>query len=121
MIFIKILSIESKLCLGAHDIDKVDGNVTLKITDGTEKFLPLESEELKPVKSEEYSFLDDNNDVVCWLDIRQVDKTKVTEDSKNVLYLIIGNKETTDEELEKVTNNLISLTTKFASSATIVK
>lgn len=55
------------------------------------------------------------------LDIRQVDKIKVTEDSKNVLYLIIGNKETTDEELEKVTNNLISLTTKFASSATIVK
>ena len=71
-----ILSIESKLCLGAHDIDKVDGNVTLKIT----------------------------------------------EDPKNVLYLIIGNKETTDEELEKVTNNLISLTTKFASGkATIVK
>ena len=56
------------------------------------------------------------------LDIRQVDKTKVTEDSKSVLYLIIGNKETTDEELEKVTNNLISLTTKFASGkATIVK
>ena len=56
------------------------------------------------------------------LDIRQVDKTKVTEDSKNVLYLIIGNKETTDEELEKVTNNLISLTTKFASGkATIAK
>ena len=71
-----ILSIESKLCLGAHDIDKVDGNVTLKIT----------------------------------------------EDPKNVLYLIIGNKETTDEKLEKVTNNLISLTTKFASGkATIVK
>lgn len=117
-----ILSIESKLCLGAHDIDKVDGNVTLKITDGTEKFLPLGSEELKPVKAGEYSFVDDNNEVICWLDISQVDKTKVTEDSKNVLYLIIGNKETTDEELEKVTNNLISLTTKFASGkATIVK
>lgn len=117
-----ILSIESKLCLGAHDIDKVDGNVTLKITDGTEKFLPLGSEELKPVKAGEYSFVDDNNDVVCWLDIRQVDKTKVTEGSKNVLYLIIGNRKTTDEELEKVTNNLISLTTKFASGkATIVK
>lgn len=117
-----ILSIESKLCLGAHDIDKVDGNVTLKITDGTEKFLPLGSEELKPVKEGEYSFVDDNNDVVCWLDIRQVDKTKVTEESKNVLYLIIGNKETKDEELEKVVNDLIELTTKFAGGkATIVK
>lgn len=38
-------------------MDKVDGNVTLKITDGTEKFLPLGSEELKPVKAGEYSFV----------------------------------------------------------------
>ena len=110
-----ILSIESKLCLGAHDIDKVSGNVSLKITDGTEKFLPLGSEELKPINPGEYSFVDDDNDVICWLDIRQVDKTKVTESSKNVLYLIIGNKETPDEDLEKVTNDLIELTTKFAS------
>lgn len=117
-----ILSIESKLCLGAHDIDKVSGNVSLKITDGTEKFLPLGSEELKPINPGEYSFVDDDNDVVCWLDIRQVDKTKVTESSKNVLYLIIGNKETKDEDLEKVTNDLIELTTKFAGgTAEIVK
>ena len=109
-----ILSIESKLCLGAHDINKVSGNVSLKITDGTEKFLPLGSEELKPINLGEYSFVDDDNDVICWLDIRQVDKTKVTEESKNVLYLIIGNKETTDQDLEKVTNALIDLTTKFA-------
>ncbi len=36
-----IISIDSKLCLGAHDIDKIDGNVTLKITDGSENFIPL--------------------------------------------------------------------------------
>lgn len=117
-----ILSIESKLCLGAHDIDKVSGNVSLKITDGTEKFLPLGSEELKPINSGEYSFVDDDNDVICWLDIRQVDKTKVTEKSKNVLYLIIGNKETKDEELEIVAEKLIELTTKFAGgTAKIVR
>lgn len=117
-----ILSIESKLCLGAHDIDKVSGNVSLKITDGTEKFLPLGSEELKPINPGEYSFVDDDNDVVCWLDIRQVDKAKVTGASKNVLYLIIGNKETKDEDLEKVTNDLIELTTKFAGgTAEILK
>ena len=102
-----IISIDSKLCLGAHDIDKVSGNVTLKITDGTENFVPLGSEESKPVASGEYSFVDDDNDVICWLDIRQVDKTKVTESSKNVLYLVIGNKENTYEELEKVANEII--------------
>ena len=108
-----IASIESKLCLGAHDIDKVTGNVHLKITNGSENFIPLGSEESKPVGNGEYSFVDDNNDVICWLDIRQVDKTKVTEESKNILYFIIGNEENTYEELEKVANEIIELTTKY--------
>ena len=117
-----IISIDSKLCLGAHDIDKVSGNVYLKITDGTENFIPLGSEEVKPVASGEYSFVDDDNDIICWLDIRQVDKTKVTENSKNVLYLVIGNKENTYEELEKVAKEIIDITTKYCGGkATILE
>lgn len=117
-----IVSIESKLCLGAHDIDKVTGNVYLKITDGSENFIPLGSEETKPVGKGEYSFVDDDNDVICWLDIRQVDKTKVTEESKNVLYFIIGNEENTYEDLEKVANEIIEITTKYCGGkATIEK
>lgn len=108
-----ILSIESKLCLGAHDIDKINGHITLKITDGSETFKPLGSEEVKPVNKGEYSFVDSSNEVVCHLDIRQVDKTKITEESKNILYLIIGNTETSYEELENVSKELINLTTKY--------
>lgn len=117
-----IISIESKLCLGAHDIDNVSGNVYLKITDGSENFIPLGSDERKPVGNGEYSFVDDDNDVICWLDIRQVDKTKVTEDSKNVLYFIIGNEENTYDDLEKVANDIIEITTKYCGGkATILK
>ena len=36
-----IISMESKLALGAHDIDHVDGNVTLRFTDGSERFVPI--------------------------------------------------------------------------------
>jgi len=117
-----IISIDSKLCLGAHDIDKVSGNVYLKITDGSENFIPLGSEESKTIGNGEYSFVDDDNDVICWLDIRQVDKTKVTENSNNILYLIIGNKENTYEELEKVANEIIKITTRYCGGrATILK
>lgn len=117
-----IISIESKLCLGAHDIDKISGNVVLKITDGTEIFLPLGAEEPKPINKGEYSFVDDNNDVICWLDIRQVDKTKVTEESKNVLYFIIGNEENSYEELNEVANRIIDITTKYCGgSAKIIR
>lgn len=46
-----IISMESKLCLDAHDIDKIPGNVTLKLTDGTETFYPLSRTEPKKVDS----------------------------------------------------------------------
>ena len=117
-----IISIESKLCLGAHDIDRISGNVSLKITDGTENFIPLGNEESKPVKNGEYSFVDEDNDVLCWLDIRQVDKTKVTESTKNVIYFVIGNEQTNFKELEKVANEIIEITTKYCGGkATILK
>lgn len=117
-----IISIDSKLCLGAHDIDKVSGNVTLKICNGTENFIPLGSEEAKPINNGEYSFVDDSNDVICWLDIRQVDKTKVTEESKNILYLIIGNQENSYQELENVANEISDITTKYCGGkVTILK
>ena len=108
-----ILSIYTKLCLGAHDIDKIDGGVTLKILDGSEYFLPLGSSDVKEIKSGEYGFVDENNDVICWLDIRQVDKTKVTSDTKNILYFIIGNEETSYDELVKCGEDIINITTKY--------
>ncbi len=108
-----IISMNYKLCLGAHDIDKIKGDVTLKITDGSEVFKPLGSEEEKKVKKGEYAFVDSDNDVICWLDIRQVDKTKVTNSSKNILYFIIGNEETSYELLESAAQEILTLTTKF--------
>ncbi|MBE6158459.1 MAG: tRNA ligase [Firmicutes bacterium] len=116
-----IISVDSKLCLGAHDIDKIKGNVTLKITDGSENFIPLGSEEKKEVGVGEYSFVDDDNDVICWLDIRQVDKTKVTNETKNILYFIIGNEENTYDELKNVADEISNITTKYlGGKATLI-
>ena len=36
-----LISLESKLALGAHNIDRVEGNVTLRFTDGSERFVPI--------------------------------------------------------------------------------
>ena len=54
-----LLSLESKLALGAHNIDRVDGNVTLRFTDGTERFVPLGQTEPIPVAPHEYCYCDD--------------------------------------------------------------
>lgn len=108
-----LISLESKLALGAHNIDHVDGDVTLRFTDGTEKFVPLGQQEPIPVNAHEYSYCDDANEVLCRLEIRQVNKTLVDESAKNVFYIVQGNEATTEEYLKAVAQRIIDTTVNY--------
>lgn len=108
-----LISLESKLALGAHNMDRVDGNVTLRFTDGSERFVPIGQSEPIPVAPHEYSYCDDANEVLCRLEIRQVEKTKVDETGRNVFYIVQGNEATTDELLEETAREIIDLTTRY--------
>ena len=108
-----IISMESKLALGAHDIDHVDGNVTLRFTDGTERFVPIGQVEPVPNNPHEYSYCDDANDVLCRLEIRQVEKTKVDEHTKNVFYIVQGNEAVNDELLLETAQRIVDETVKY--------
>ena len=108
-----IVSMDTKLALGAHNIDKVDGNVTLRFTDGTEHFKPIGADGPIPIAAHEYSYIDDSNEVLCRLEIRQVLKTLVTEETTNIFYIVQGNAATSDEYLREGAQQIIDLTTKF--------
>lgn len=108
-----IVSMDTKLALGAHNIDKVDGNVTLRFTDGSERFQPIGSDGPIPIAAHEYSYIDDSNEVLCRLEIRQVLKTLVSEETTNIFYIVQGNSATSDEYLRKGAQQIIDLTTKF--------
>ncbi len=109
-----LISIETKLALGAHDIDKIGGaKVQLKITDGTENYAPLGSHKAKKVKAGEYCYVDGDNDVICRLEVKQVNKTKITADSKDIFYIVEGNEATSDDYLNRVSNELVEITTKY--------
>lgn len=108
-----LISIESKLALGAHNIDKTEGNVTLRFTDGTEKYQPLGQSEAGLSPAGEYSYCDDANEVLCRLEIRQVLKTLVDENTKNVFYIVQGNAETPNELLQKTAAEIIDITTEY--------
>lgn len=115
-----IISLESKLALGAHDMDKTDGNVTLRFTNGTEKFIPLGQSEPVPVSPHEYCYCDDSNEVLCRLEIRQVNKTAVNEDSQNIFYIIQGNAATPDELLKMTAEKIIDTTVKYCGGTGII-
>lgn len=108
-----LISLDSKLALGAHNIDRVSGNVTLRFTDGTERFVPLGQTEPVAINPHEYSYIDDSNEVLCRLEIRQVQKTLVDETARNVFYIVQGNDATSDELLHQTAQIIIDLTTQY--------
>ncbi len=108
-----LVSLKTQLALGAHNLAKVDGNINLRLTNGDERFLPLGAVEPKLVGSGEYAYIDDSNEVICYLEVRQVEKTKVTLDTTDCFYIIQGNENTTPEYIKKVYDELIDLTKKY--------
>ncbi len=112
-----LISLESRLALGAHNMDKADGNVTLRFTDGTERFVPIGLNEPIPVRPHEYSYCDDANEVLCRLEIRQVEKTKVDEAAKNVFYIVQGNEAVDDSLLKETAQKIIDTTAKYCGGS----
>ena len=108
-----LISLESKLALGAHNIDRVDGNITLRFTDGSERFVPIGQNEAIPVAAHEYSYCDDANEVLCRLEIRQVEKTKVDEEAQNIFYIVQGNDFTPDKLLMETGQRILELTRRY--------
>ncbi len=108
-----LISLESKLALGAHNIDRVDGDVTLRFTNGSEKYIPLGQNEPIKVNSHEYCYCDDSNEILCRLEIRQVNKTLVDEDTQNVFYIVQGNQFTDDSLLTTTAKKIINTTERY--------
>ncbi|MBR1749839.1 MAG: hypothetical protein IJ740_03005 [Ruminococcus sp.] len=112
-----LISLESKLALGAHNIDKTDGDVTLRFTDGTERYVPLGQSEPVTIAAHEYCYCDDSNEVLCRLEIRQVNKTAVDENTTNIFYIVQGNAATPDELLTETAQRIIDTTTKYCGGS----
>lgn len=108
-----LISLDTKLALGAHNMDKVDGNVTLRFTDGTERYVPLGQTEPVPVAPHEYCYCDDGGEVLCRLEIRQVNKTAVDETARNIFYIVQGNAATPDALVRRTAQEIIDTTTAY--------
>ncbi|MCK5476720.1 MAG: hypothetical protein KAI55_02265 [Candidatus Aenigmarchaeota archaeon] len=103
------ISIKNIIPVGGDDIDKINGNITLKFAQGNEPFVELNSEETKNPKEGEVVYVDDK-EVLCrrW-NWRECDKSKMTEETKNVSLVVEGLPPTTKEELQKILDEMSEL------------
>lgn len=101
-----LVSAETSLSIGAHDVDKIRGDLQFRITDGSEHYIPLGSKTKQKTNPGEYACCDEEK-VICWLDIKQCEETKITKDTKAFLIYIQGNKNTSDQQLENALKKVI--------------
>jgi lysyl-tRNA synthetase class 2 len=83
------ISLKYRTPVGGEDLDKISGNLYLRFADGTEKFIPLGSNENDNPEAGEVIYVDDNKNVLCrrW-NWRESEVTKLTEDTRNAVLVL---------------------------------
>ncbi len=108
------IAIKNRVSLGAHDLECINGNVRLCLTKGDELFIPLGKKKSQSVGNGEYCYIDDDNEIICRLDCRQCDKTKITANTNSCLFIIQGHENISLMSLEHTAmelQNIFSLET----------
>ena len=84
------VSLKYRISAGAHDLDKIAGAVELKTTRGDECFVPLGRSKHEVLPAGEYAYIDDDGEVLCRLECRQSEKTKIEPTTRNALFILQG-------------------------------
>ena len=103
------ISIKHMVPVGGDDTSKVEGDITLRIASGSEKFVQLGSEEVDHPKAGEVVYSDDK-EILCrrW-NWRECDKSKMTPETTNVALVIEG----LGIEVKEIAEELKELVVKY--------
>lgn len=84
------ISLRSLVCIGAEDVGRCAGNLTLEKAAGGEAFTPLGETENDPPAAGELVYRDQQGIICRRLNWREGDRTKITEQTKNAVIVIEG-------------------------------
>lgn len=112
------ISIKHMIPAGGDDIAKVEGDIILRFARGEEPFTALNSEEIENPKEGEVVYAD-RREVLCrrW-NWRECDKTKMTEETKEVALVIEGLSPLAGEKVQEITEDLCGLVKKYCGAET---
>jgi len=98
------VSIENTLSLGGHDLGDIDDDLEVRFSKEGDKFLPFGSNEFEKVDGKELVFTSGNKVQTRKWVWRQSELGKVTLDSSNIFFQLVGFGN--DSSLENAMNNI---------------
>ncbi|MEK6949620.1 MAG: methionine--tRNA ligase, partial [Nanoarchaeota archaeon] len=106
------VSVDKKVVICAHDMDKINGNVRFTKFIGNEVWIPLGSNEAQEIRKNEYGCIDDKQ-VLSRLDFKQSERTKVDNRTQNVVITFQGNENIRDDYLRNAAEETCKYITRF--------
>ena len=105
--------------VGGDDLAQVEGDIILRFAMGDEPFFPLGLDEPQTARKGEVIYADER-EVLCrrW-NWRESDKTKMTEETRDVLLVSEGLPPVTAQNIELVAEELDKLVKKYCGGETI--
>ena len=100
------VSLRQMIPVGGDDLAKVQGDIELRFARGDETFFPLGSREVQRVREGEVVYAD-GREILCrrW-NWRESEKTKMTEDTRDVLLVCEGLPPVSAEEIKRAVMDL---------------
>jgi DNA/RNA-binding domain of Phe-tRNA-synthetase-like protein len=83
-----IVSVTHIIPMGGFDIDKVDGDISLRFSDGDEAFTPLGPAEKEHTYRGEIVYADNSRILTRRWNYRDADQTKITSKTKNLIMFL---------------------------------
>jgi DNA/RNA-binding domain of Phe-tRNA-synthetase-like protein len=107
------ISVKHMVPAGGDDAAKVDGDIVLRFARGDERFTALNSDETETAKEGEVIYSDDK-EVLCrrW-NWRECDKTKMTEETRDVVLVVEGLPPVTEQEMAGILDDFRQLIIKY--------
>lgn len=84
------------------------GVITFKITNGSERYTPLGENKPVNISEGEYACVDDEK-ILCRMDIKQCNETKITKRTRELMIYVQGNKNTEYAYLQRTLQRVCDL------------
>jgi DNA/RNA-binding domain of Phe-tRNA-synthetase-like protein len=107
-----MVSLETMMVVSAHDGDRVEGNPRIALTNGTEVFHPLGGDNPVTLPAGQWAGIADNH-VLCHLNCKQSELSKVTRDTRKLLIYVQGNPRTPDEAVDDALRRVTEAIVRF--------
>ena len=115
------VSLTHALPVGGEDIDAMDGDIRLGITEGGDAFRPLGEEENAPTLEGELCYRDDAGAICrCW-NWRDGERTALTDDSKRAFLIIESVDPDRADDLAAATDQLAAMVQQYLGADIFAK